>query len=47
MFSKQRMTPGGTDPGRLTWHPQLLRDAKENGWQVDANGDIVKEGRTV
>ena len=38
---------GGTDPGRLTWHPQLLRDAAENGWELDANGDIVKEGRTV
>ena len=26
---------------------QLLRDAKENGWELDANGDIVKEGRPV
>jgi mannose-6-phosphate isomerase-like protein (cupin superfamily) len=35
---------GGTDPGRVTWAPELVRKAKERGWELDAEGDIVVQG---
>lgn len=38
---------GGTDAGYVTWHPELLRDAKANGWELDAQGNIIKQGRTI
>jgi uncharacterized RmlC-like cupin family protein len=31
---------GGTDPGRVTWSPALLRDAAAKGWTLDASGDL-------
>ena len=37
---------GGTDPGRVTWSPDLLRKAKERGWEFDAAGDLVVNGKT-
>jgi uncharacterized RmlC-like cupin family protein len=38
---------GGTDAGRLTWDPKLMSDAKANGWELDAAGNILKEGRSI
>jgi uncharacterized RmlC-like cupin family protein len=32
---------GGTDPGRLTWSPDLIRAAKQRGWELDAEGELV------
>jgi uncharacterized RmlC-like cupin family protein len=38
---------GGTDAGYVRWHPELLRDAMANGWELDAKGNIIKQGRTI
>jgi hypothetical protein len=32
---------GGTDPGRVTWSPELVRQASEKGWELDASGDLI------
>jgi hypothetical protein len=32
---------GGDDGGRLTWHPELIQEAKEHGGQLDASGHLV------
>ena len=32
---------GGTDAGRVTWSPELVREAKERGWELDSKGDLV------
>lgn len=32
---------GGTDPGRVTWSPELVRQARERGWELDASGDLI------
>jgi uncharacterized RmlC-like cupin family protein len=35
---------GGTDPGRVTWSPDLIREAAAKGWTLDASGDLkIKE----
>ena len=31
---------GGTDPGRVTWSPQLIAEAADKGWELDATGDL-------
>jgi uncharacterized RmlC-like cupin family protein len=31
---------GGTDPGRVTWSPDLLRAAAAKGWTLDETGDL-------
>jgi uncharacterized RmlC-like cupin family protein len=31
---------GGTDPGRVTWSPELIRQAAEKGWVLDESGDL-------
>ncbi|MCL4798494.1 MAG: cupin domain-containing protein [Burkholderiales bacterium] len=32
---------GGTDPGRVSWSPELVRQASERGWELDAEGDLL------
>lgn len=32
---------GGTDAGRVTWSPELVRQAKERGWELDSKGDLA------
>jgi mannose-6-phosphate isomerase-like protein (cupin superfamily) len=32
---------GGDDGGRLTWHPELIEEAKEHGGQLDASGYLA------
>ncbi|HKC45501.1 MAG TPA: cupin domain-containing protein [Burkholderiales bacterium] len=32
---------GGTDAGRVTWSPELVRRAKERGWELDSKGDLL------
>ena len=34
---------GGADGGRLTWHPELIEEAKEHGGQLDASGYLDKK----
>jgi uncharacterized RmlC-like cupin family protein len=36
---------GGTDPGRLTWSPELVRQAKERGWEVTDDGVLTIDGK--
>jgi len=31
---------GGTDPGRVTWSPDLIAAAAAKGWALDASGDL-------
>ncbi|MBI3514080.1 MAG: cupin domain-containing protein [Proteobacteria bacterium] len=31
---------GGTDPGRVTWSPDLIAQAAAKGWELDAKGDL-------
>lgn len=32
---------GGTDPGRLTWSPDLIAKARAKGWAVDDDGNLI------
>jgi len=32
---------GGTDPGRVTWPPEVLEKAKKTGL-VDENGNVIQ-----
>jgi uncharacterized RmlC-like cupin family protein len=32
---------GGTDPGRVTWSPELVRQAAERGWRLGEDGDLL------
>src|SRR5258708_382598 len=32
---------GGTDAGRVTWSPELIRKAKARGWGLDDEGNLV------
>ena len=36
---------GGTDPGRVTWSPELFRKAREQGWEHDGDGNLVVNGK--
>lgn len=38
---------GGTDPGRVTWSPDLIQAAKQRGWELDAEGDLVMPQRSA
>ena len=31
---------GGTDPGRVTWSPALVAEARARGWELDPAGDL-------
>ena len=37
---------GGNDGGRLTWHKELIEEAKEHGGQLDASGYIAGDKKT-
>jgi hypothetical protein len=34
---------GGDDGGRLTWHHELIDEARDHGGQLDASGYLSKE----
>jgi uncharacterized RmlC-like cupin family protein len=34
---------GGDDGGRLTWHSELIEEAKEHGGQLDASGYLERK----
>jgi mannose-6-phosphate isomerase-like protein (cupin superfamily) len=33
---------GGTDPGRVTWPPEILEKAKKTGLRFDENGNVIQ-----
>jgi hypothetical protein len=33
---------GGTDPGRVTWSPDVLEKARRTGLRLDAEGNVIK-----
>jgi hypothetical protein len=33
---------GGTDPGRVTWPPNVLEKAKRTGLRFDENGNVIQ-----
>jgi hypothetical protein len=33
---------GGTDPGRVTWPPEVLEKAKTTGLRFDEHGNVIK-----
>jgi uncharacterized RmlC-like cupin family protein len=35
---------GGTDPGRVTWQPQVLEQAQQAGLRLDSQGNVMKAG---
>ncbi len=38
---------GGTDPGRVTWAPQVLEAALKSPLRLDAKGNVVRQGAEV
>jgi uncharacterized RmlC-like cupin family protein len=38
---------GGTDPGRVTWSPDLVRQAAAKGWALGPSGDLVVRETTA
>lgn len=33
---------GGSDAGRLTWHPQLVEKVRQKGYEIDRNGKLAR-----
>lgn len=33
---------GGTDPGRVTWPPELIEKAAKKGYKLDPKGNLTK-----
>ena len=34
---------GGTDAGRVTWPSEVLEKARQTGFRLDADGNVIKE----